>query len=138
MAEMHRRQASASGWEGNAAFGGIVLILAGGYHVLTGFVAIFNDAYFQVPSQDLLISVDYTAWGWLHLLLGVIALVVGAGILRGQTWARVAGVVMAGVSAAVNLAFLASFPVWSMLIIALDLVVIYSLVAPERDSSPAG
>jgi hypothetical protein len=134
MAEVHRQTASSSGWEGNAAFGGIVLVLAGGYHALTGFVAIFNDAYFQVPSQDLLVSVDYTAWGWLHLALGAIALAVGGSVLGGQAWARVAGVVLASLSALVNLAFIASFPLWSMLIIALDLVVIYSLVAQDRYS----
>jgi hypothetical protein len=137
MAEVHRPRASTSGWEGNAAFGGIVLVLAGGYHVLTGFVAIFNDGYFLVSSQDLLVSVDYTAWGWLHLVLGAIAAVVGGSVLRGKAWARMAGVVLAGLSALVNLAFIASFPLWSMLIIALDLVVIYSLVAPDRYSSPA-
>lgn len=135
MAEVHPQRASTSGWEGTTAFGGIVLVLAGGYHVLTGLVAILNDGYFLVPSQDLVISVDYTAWGWLHLVLGVIAAAVGACVLAGQAWARVAGVVLAGLSAVVNLAFMASFPLWSMLIIALDLVVIYSLVAQDRYST---
>jgi hypothetical protein len=134
MAEVPSQRASTSGWEGTTGFGGIVLILAGASHVLTGFVAILNDAYFQVPSQDLVVSVDYTAWGWMHLVLGVIAVAVGGSVLRGQAWARVAGVVLAALSAVANLAFMASFPFWSMLIIALDVVVIYSLVAQDRYS----
>jgi hypothetical protein len=76
---------------------------------------------------------DYTAWGWVHLLVGVIMVVVGLGILRGSPWGLVAGVVIAGVNAITQLGFLAAYPVWSILIIALDVVVIYALIVHGRE-----
>ena len=135
MAQVHHPQAATSGWEGTAAFGGIMLVLAGGFHVLAGFVAIFNDAYWAVASSQLVVSVDYTAWGWLHLVLGAVALVAGGGILRGQQWARVLGVGLAVLSALVNLAFMAASPVWAFLVIGLDILVIHSLLVHSDEYS---
>ena len=130
----HAHPATAtSGWEGHEAFGGIMLVLAGGFHVLAGFVAIFNDAYWQVPSQDLVVSVDYTAWGWLHLVVGAVALVTGFSVLSGQAWARMVGVALAVLSALVNLAFMAAFPVWAFLVIGLDILVIHSLLVRSEE-----
>jgi hypothetical protein len=135
MAQAHQPRAATSGWDGSAAFGGIVLVLAGGFHVLAGFVALFNDAFWLVPSQDLVVSVDYTGWGWLHLVLGVIAVVTGFGVLRGQAWARRVGVGLAVLSALVNLAFMAAFPMWAFLVIGLDILVIHSLVVRSAEYS---
>ncbi|MCA1676417.1 MAG: hypothetical protein LC799_31010, partial [Actinobacteria bacterium] len=61
--------------------------------------ALFNDGYYIVSSNDLLISVDYTGWGWVHLVVGVLVLAAGFGVLAGQTWARFVGIVVAGLSA---------------------------------------
>ena len=132
MAQAHH-PAAASGWEGNAAFGGIMLVLAGGFHVLSGFVSIFNDVYWQVPSSELVVSVDYTAWGWLHLVLGAVALLTGFAVLGGQAWARMVGVGLAVLSALVNLAFMAAFPVWAFLVIGLDILVIHSLLVRSQE-----
>jgi hypothetical protein len=132
MAQVHG-QAAPSGWAGMAAFGGMMLMVAGTFHAMAGFVGIFNDTYWLVSSQNLVVSVDYTAWGWAHLALGVLAIAAGAGILGGQTWARATGVVLAIISALVNLAFLAAYPLWSVLIIALDVLVIYALVAHGKE-----
>ena len=135
MTQVHHPSAATSGWEGHEAFGGIILVLAGGFHVLAGFVAIFNDTYWQVPSQDLVVSVDYTAWGWLHLVLGAIALLTGLAVLGGQAWARMVGVGLAVLSALVNLAFMAAFPVWAFLVIGLDILVIHSLLVRSDEYS---
>src|SRR5699024_11421037 len=96
-------------------------------------VGIFNDAYWLVPSQNLVITVDYTAWGWVHLVLGVVAFAAGAGILGGRSWARATGVVLAALSAIVNFAFLGAYPLWAILIIALDVLVIYALIAHGKE-----
>ena len=129
MAEVHPAKAPGSGWEGYATFGGIVLVVAGSLHVLTGLVGILDDGFFVASNQDLVVTADYTAWGWAHLVLGAVVVTVGAGVLRGMAWARFAGVVLAALSALVNLAFLAAFPAWSVLVIVLDVLVIHSLVA---------
>jgi hypothetical protein len=134
MAQVQRDITQPSGWVGMVVFGGLMLIVAGAFHAMAGLVGIFNDAYWQVPSQDLVVTVDYTAWGWTHLVLGVLAIAAGAGILGGQAWARVAGVVLAILSALVNVAFLAAYPLWSTLIIAFDVLVIYALIAHGKEA----
>jgi hypothetical protein len=90
-------------------------------------VAIFKDGYYAVPSRDLIVSVDYTAWGWVHLALGVAAIATGAGIMIGKTWARFLGVGYAVVNAIINLSFLKAFPLWSGLLIGFDVLVIWAL-----------
>jgi hypothetical protein len=110
-----------------------MMIVAGTFHAMAGLVGLFNDAYWLVPSSDLVVTVDYTTWGFVHLVLGVLAIAAGAGILAGQAWARLTGVVLAVISALVNIAFLAAFPLWAMLIIALDVLVIYALIAHGKE-----
>jgi hypothetical protein len=132
MAQVHH-EAPTSGWVGMAMFGGVMMMVAGTFHAMAGLVGIFNDSYWLVPSSQLVVTVDYTAWGWVHLLLGVLAIAAGAGILAGQAWARVTGVCLAVISALVNLAFLAAFPLWATLIIAIDVLVIYALVAHGKE-----
>jgi hypothetical protein len=133
MAQVQRDITQPSGWVGMVVFGGLMLIVAGTFHAMAGLVGIFNDAYWLVPSQALMITVDYTAWGWVHLVLGIFAFAAGAGIMAGQTWARVSGVVLAVLSSLVNLAFLPAYPLWSTMIIALDVLVIYALIAHGRE-----
>ena len=132
MAQVHH-EAPTSGWVGMAMFGGVMMMVAGTFHAMAGIVGIFNDSYWLVPSSDLVVTVDYTVWGWVHLAIGVLAIAAGAGILAGQAWARVTGVVLAVISALVNLAFMAAFPLWATLIIAIDVLVIYALVAHGKE-----
>lgn len=129
MAQVHH-EAPTSGWVGMAMFGGVMMMVAGTFHAMAGLVGIFKDtSYWAVASSDLVVTIDYTAWGWVHLIVGALAIAAGAGILAGQAWARVTGVILAVISALVNLAFLAAFPLWATLIIAIDVLVIYALVA---------
>jgi hypothetical protein len=132
MAQVHH-EAPTSGWVGMAMFGGVMMMVAGTFHAMAGLVGIFNDSYWLVPNSELVITVDYTVWGWVHLILGALAIAAGAAILAGQAWARVTGVVLAVLSALVNLAFMAAFPLWATLIIAIDVLVIYALVAHGKE-----
>ncbi|HKS48874.1 MAG TPA: hypothetical protein VJT49_27950 [Amycolatopsis sp.] len=118
-----------TGWTGWVAFGGIMLILLGLFQAVEGLVAIFDHGYYLVTSAGLVVNVDYSAWGWLHLALGILAVVVGIGLMTGNKVARVAGVIIAALSAIANLGFVAAYPVWSLLVIALDVLVIYAIVA---------
>jgi hypothetical protein len=93
----------------------------------------FRESYFVVRSSDLVIRVDYTAWGWTHLIIGVAALLAGAGLLRGNMAARVVGVVIALISAIVNLTWLAAAPVWSTIVITVDVIVIYAIIVHGRE-----
>jgi hypothetical protein len=116
-----------TGWVGMIAFGGMMMILLGFFHAMAGFVALFQEEYFLVGANGLMVTVDYTAWGWTHLILGALVLAAGIAVLAGQMWARVVTIVVAMASALVNLAFLAAHPVWSMMMIALDVLVIWAV-----------
>jgi uncharacterized membrane protein len=122
-----------TGWAGWVTFAGIMLILLGSFQTIEGLVAIFKNGYYLVGPEGLVVNVDYTTWGWTHLIIGILAILTGAGLLAGNTAARVAGVVLAALSAIVNLAFLAAYPVWSTIIIAVDVIVIYAIVVHGRE-----
>jgi hypothetical protein len=122
-----------TGWVGWIFFAGVIMILGGTFQAIAGLVAIFNSTYFLVPSTGLVVSVIYTGWGWTHLIVGILVVLAGFGVLTGQAWARLVGVVLAGISAIVNLGFLAAYPVWATIVIALDVIVIYALCVPGRE-----
>jgi hypothetical protein len=117
-----------TGW---LSFAGIVAIVVGIFNVIDGLVALFRNDYYLVTSQDILVF-NFTAWGWIWLLLGLVQIVVGAGIIAGHSWARMAGVAMAVLAAIGQLAFLRAFPVWSVLVIAMCVLVVYALTAHPR------
>ena len=122
-----------SGWAGWVVFGGVMLILIGIIHLIQGIVALVNDDYYLVTRDGLVLNLDFTSWGWTHLVLGVLIGLVGVGLLAGNTAARVAGVVLAVLSAVVNLVFITAYPAWSVVVIALDVIVIYSIVVHGRE-----
>jgi hypothetical protein len=111
--------------------------LVGGFQVIQGLVALFKDDYYLVSPNGLVVEVNYTAWGWTHLLIGLVAIATGIGVMLGQTWARVLGIVIAVVSALVNVAFLSAYPIWSTIIIAMNVLVIYALAVHGRETAQA-
>lgn len=127
-----------TGWVGWLFFAGIMMILDGIVQAIAGLVAIFNADYFLVLSTELVVSVNYTAWGWVHLIAGILIVLAGFGVLTGQTWARIVGVVLAGISAILNIGFLAAYPVWSVIMIALNVLVIYALCVHGREMQNYG
>jgi hypothetical protein len=120
-------------WAGWVVFGGVMMILLGLVQVIQGLVAILEEDYYLVTRNGLLVSVDYTTWGWTHLVLGIIAGLTGVGLLAGNTAARVVGVAVAVVSALVNLAFMPAYPIWSFIVITLDVIVIFAIVVHGRE-----
>lgn len=116
-----------SGWVGWVIFAAMMMLMAGIFQAIAGLTALFNSGYYVVGADELVVNVDYTAWGWTHLALGAIAIGAAAGLIAGQMWARVVGIAMAVVSAVVNLAFIGAYPLWSIIVITLDVVVIYAI-----------
>jgi hypothetical protein len=127
-----------SGWTGWVFFAGIMLIIVGVLQAIQGVVALFNDEYYLVRPSGLVVQLDYTAWGWTHLILGVAAIIVGAGLFSGNTAARVGAVIVVSLSAIANMAFIAAYPWWSLIVIAIDILVIYAVLVHGRElRSPA-
>lgn len=116
-----------TGWAGWAAFAGLLMILVGFFQALVGISAIMHNTVYYVGPMVIL-SVDIANWGWVHLLLAVMILLAGFSVLKGNMYGRVVGVILAGLSAVVNMAFIPAFPIWSILVLAIDVVIIYALV----------
>ncbi|GAA2157196.1 DUF7144 family membrane protein [Actinomadura napierensis] len=121
-----RHQERASGW---LTFAGTLAMVIGAFNVIDGLVGLFNDDYYLVGDNKIMVF-DFTAWGWFWLVLGVVQLAVGAGIIAGRMWARAVGVLFAVLAAIGHLAFLRAFPLWSVLTIGMCILLIYALTAP--------
>ena len=122
-----------TGWTGWIVFASFMMFLLGAFQATQGLVAIFNDDYYAVTERGLVVNLDFTVWGWVHLLLGVLLLLCGAGVLKGNLAARTGGVILAGLSAIANLLFIEAYPVWSIVVIIVDIVVIYALTVHGRE-----
>ncbi|HSU34092.1 MAG TPA: hypothetical protein VLJ88_00385 [Propionibacteriaceae bacterium] len=118
--------------QGVEVFAGIMLIVGGVFQVIQSIAAIARDEYIVVL-PDYVFSVDLTVWGWIHLLVGLILAAVGVFLLLGKGFARIAGIVVAGISAVVNFSWLPYSPLWAMLLIAVDILVIWALATRRRD-----
>jgi hypothetical protein len=119
---------------GSALFAGAMMVVAGIWHGLIGFAGLVHDTLF-FNADGYLYTVDLTVWGWAHLFMGAALAAVGVAVRRGQPWARAAGIVMVGLSLLINFLFVPYHPVWSLLVIALDVAIIIAL-ATDR-SRPA-
>lgn len=124
-----RNPSSGGGWYGLIGFAGAMMIMLGLFHAMSGLVALFKDDYFLVGRNGLVVTADFTTWGWAHLILGSVIALAGFALFAGATWARVVAVIVALFSALVNLAFLSAYPLWGAMMIALSILVIYAVTA---------
>jgi hypothetical protein len=122
-----------TGWVGWIVFAATMMLLMGTFHLVQGLVAIFKDDYYVVGKSGLVVQLDYTAWGWTHVIFGAIVIAAGIGLFTGQFWARLVGIALAGISALLNFVFIAAYPFWSMIIIAVDVFVILALTVHGRE-----
>ena len=102
--------AEPTGWVGWIIFAGTMLVILGIFHAIQGLVALFNDSVYLVGPKGLVINVDYTAWGWIHLIGGIVVVLAGVALFAGKMWARILAVIVAVVSAIINVLFLARLP----------------------------
>ena len=119
----------AAGWTG---FAGIMLILMGVLDMVQGLVAIIEDEFYVVGAEWVF-EFDVTAWGWIHLLLGAALILSGFGVFTGNVVARTVGVIVAGLGVIWNFAWLPYYPVWSIVLIAVGIAVIWALTVHGRD-----
>ncbi|MGW3210514.1 DUF7144 family membrane protein [Streptomyces sp. NPDC001135] len=127
----HGRQAWAGGL---TSFAGIMLLIAGLLGVFRGIMAIAQDNVF-VTTPNYVFKFDLTSWGWIHLVLGVIAMIVSFGLFQPSLWARIAGVGIAGLVIIANFLSLPYYPVWSVLMIALSGFIIWALCVVQGEES---
>ncbi|MFI0937679.1 hypothetical protein [Streptomyces sp. NPDC021020] len=123
-----RREEERNSWAAaGTVFAGILLLVGGVLAILEGVVGIGHDAVYVVTRGDYVYKFSVRAWGWIHLILGIVAVFVALLILRGATWAKYLGIGIAALNMIANFMFLPYQPVWSIIMIAIDIFVIWSL-----------
>ncbi len=124
-------------WVGWIAFASIMMMMLGAFHAIQGLVGLFQDEYYLVGQNDLVVHVDYTTWGWVHLIIGILVAAAGGALLTGHMWARIIAVLFAFGSAIVNIAFLSAYPIWSTIMIVIDVLVIWAVMVHGKEMRSA-
>jgi hypothetical protein len=117
---------------GFTLFAGVMMIMNGVFSALWGLSAILKDGFFVV-APNYLYDIDVSAWGWIHLILGAVVAMAGFSLASGAVWARSVGVILAALSAIAHFLVIPYYPVWSIIVIAIDVFVIWALTARAHD-----
>lgn len=117
---------------GFTVFAAVMMIIGGIMQAMQGLVALVNDTFYVV-GEEYLFQFDVTSWGWIHLLLGIVVGLAGFALLSGATWARAVAVVLASLAIVANFLWLPHYPLWSMVLIALDVFVIWAVTVHGQD-----
>jgi hypothetical protein len=123
---------SMAGWIG---FAGMLLLIVGAIDFFQGLIALFEDEYFVVTASGFLV-VDLTAWGWIMLIWGVLLVCAGLGLIAAQGWARWFAIVVVSLNFIAQLGFLGNsqYPLWSLTVMALNIIVLFALTARWTES----
>jgi hypothetical protein len=109
-----------------SGFAGTMLIMVSLFQILQGIAAVAQDTVY-LTGVEYVYRLDMTSWGWIHIVVGAVVLATGIGVFTGRAWAYLTGIVLATLSSIANFAFLPYFPIWSGIVIALNVAVIWSL-----------
>ena len=129
------RRSDVTGWVGWIVFAVFFMIINGIFGGLQGLSALLRDQSYFVVGENGLLTFNYTAWGWIHLILGILLIIVGIFLLRGAGWARILAVIIVGIHMIAQFGFISSFPVWGIIMIALDALILYALLVHGRKIS---
>ncbi|NUT51081.1 MAG: hypothetical protein HOV94_27825 [Saccharothrix sp.] len=123
-------------WVGWIGFAATMLVLVGLFNVIMGLVALFQEQYYSV-NPDTLLVFDTNTWGWVHLAGGVLLVAVGCALFTGAVWARVAAVLLVGMNALAHLMTISFSPWWGVIVIAMDLLVIWAVMVHGQEIADA-
>ena len=119
-----------SGWAvGAIAFAATLMTLSGVFQAIAGLVALFNDNFYVV-TRNYTFDLDVTAWGWIHLIVGIGVFATGLGLFARKSWAGVTAIMLCMLSALTNFFFIPYYPIWALVVIGLDIWVIWALTRP--------
>jgi hypothetical protein len=134
------RGGTASGFEepsGWIVFAGVMLLLVGFFSIIDGLVALFNsNRYGNFGGGRTAFIDNFTTWGWIHLLLGIFIVLVGFALMAERTWARWAAIVLILLNALAQISFVGVTPFWSLIVIAIDIIILWQLTANWRPAEP--
>jgi hypothetical protein len=121
-------------WENWGIFAAVVLLIAGFGHALLGIIAVFDASHFDPAESDPALGIGYTAWGWIHVVGGGFLLAAGFALMARKAWGRIVAIVFAVANAVGALGFLPTAPVWGILLIAMDVLIVYALTVHHAES----
>jgi hypothetical protein len=124
-----------TGWVGWIWFAAMMLVLNGFFNALDGLVALFNNDVYAVGKKGL-VTFNFTTWGWIFLLLGILQVVIGVMLIQGRMWARIVAMILVMLNAFAQIAFITAFPLWSIVVIALDVIVLWALCVHGEEMEP--
>jgi len=128
-------QRKPTGWViGFTAFASCMMVLIGLFHFFAGLAAILDDKFYVV-SQNYVFEFDVTTWGWIHMILGAVVIVAAVFVFTGAMWARIVGIALAILSGIANFVSIPYYPVWSIVILAADVAVVWVLTVHGREFS---
>jgi uncharacterized membrane protein len=116
-----------TGWVGWIFFAGLILIMVGGFNIIDGLVAAFKHTAYATPKGQLVV-LNYTAWGWVLIVIGALQVLVGFALMRGSLFARIIAIILATISAISQIGFITAYPLWSILVIAVDILILWALI----------
>ena len=130
----HARSASATGedrvtgWVGWIAFASFMMMIGGVFQSISGLIAVFNDSWYVVDTGQLIVFQSVAAWGWAHLLVGLLLFFAGLSLIGGAMWARVLAVTIAALSAIAYFLAIPLYPVWSIIGLVVSILVVYAVM----------
>ncbi len=124
---MAKNNKEVTGWVGWVGFASFMLLLGGTFALIAGFVALFKDEVVYHAATNSVWVLDYTQWGWAHMILGLLAILAAGSLMAGHMYGRIVAVLVAFLSAVANMAFVPVYPFWSIMIIVIDLLVIWAV-----------
>ena len=121
-----------SGWVGWVAFASVMLYLIGFMHLIAGFAALFTDTVYLIGENNIW-ALDYTQWGWIHAIGGMLAILAAGSLMAGKGYGRTVAVLVAFLSVLANMLFIPVYPIWSIIMVTVGVLVIYGVVAHGGD-----
>ncbi|MES2630769.1 MAG: hypothetical protein V4611_02340 [Patescibacteria group bacterium] len=129
---MAKQDTYVSGWAGWIGFAAIMLTIVGIFHLIAGIVALFNSDVYAVTSSTVWV-LDLTQWGWIHVIAGLIAFTAAASLVKGNVYGRIIAVAFAVASIVANMAFVPIYPIWSLMMVTIGVLVIWAVVVHGKE-----
>lgn len=122
-----RTDREVSGWVGWVYFAGMMMLILGGLQIIAGLVALVHKTFYVTASNGWIVFNNYTTWGWINIIIGVLVVLAGLAVMSGKLWGRVIASLIVVLNALSNLAFLPAYPIWSIIALIIDGFVLYAI-----------
>lgn len=123
-------------WIGWVYFAGFMMLILGVFQAIAGLVGLLNNTFY-VAARDHLVAFNVTAWGWVDLIIGIVVICAGIGVFSGSTWARAFGIFLASLNLISQFAFVNAYPIWSIIMMIVDVLIIYALTVHGAEARAA-